>query len=145
MSWKINSLHCCSAKALTRAFLPLINLSVNQQLTKIYFKKCFKEESNYLHFGYKEEEHLSCLVLVFIFFKLPIHEISFYNVDFFFFYSFLSFWLSWVFICSMRISLVAACRLFGCCTQALLPCSMWDLSSLTKDQTHVPQHWKADS
>lgn len=26
-----------------------------------------------------------------------------------------------------------------------LPCSVWDHSSLTRDQTHVPLHWKADS
>ena len=36
----------------------------------------------------------------------------------------------------------------GCCTSAQLPFSMWDLSSLTRDQTHVPcigryilDHW----
>ena len=52
---------------------------------------------------------------------------------------FLSFFLAeLVFICRMWISLVAVCRLFGYCTQALMPCGMRDLSSPTRDQTHVP-------
>ena len=35
-------------------------------------------------------------------------------------------------------ALVEACELSSCGTRALLPCSMWDLSSLTRDRTCVP-------
>ena len=36
-----------------------------------------------------------------------------------------------------ELPLVAACRLFSCGAWASLPRGMWDLSSLTKDRTHV--------
>ena len=45
-------------------------------------------------------------------------------------------------------SLAEACGLGSCGVQAWLPQGMWDLSSLTRDQTHVPcierqvlNHW----
>ena len=61
---------------------------------------------------------------------------------------------SFIFLCLHPV-LVAACRIFGCrlssCgTQAQLPQGMWDLSSLTRDWTHIPctarwilNHWTA--
>ena len=50
-------------------------------------------------------------------------------------------WLHWVLVAACGIadfSLVTARRLSGCSTQALLPRGMWDLSSPTRDWTHVP-------
>ena len=35
-------------------------------------------------------------------------------------------------------SVVAVCGLSSCGTWAQLPCGMWDLSSLTRDQTRIP-------
>ena len=40
-------------------------------------------------------------------------------------------------VCGTR-ALVEALELSSCGVQAQLPCGMWDLSSLTRDRTHVP-------
>ena len=56
-----------------------------------------------------------------------VHSLSFKFIFYFFMYSKKSiyFWLRWV--------SVEARGLSSCGAQALLPCSMWDLSSLTRD------------
>ena len=43
-------------------------------------------------------------------------------------------------LCSLQHtgSLAEACKLNCCGMPALLSCGMWDLSSLTRDQTHIP-------
>ena len=50
-------------------------------------------------------------------------------------------------LCSLRHtgSLVEARKLSSCGTRAQLPCDMRDLSSLTRERTHVPLDCKADS
>ena len=113
-------------------------------VTKIYFKKCFKEESNYLHFGYKEEEHLSCLVLVFIFFRLPIHGISFLNVDFFFF-SF-PFFLAELGLHLQHVN-ISSCSLQAPWLLHTGFVALWHVGSQFPDQgsNPCPLHWKADS
>ena len=47
-------------------------------------------------------------------------------------------------VCGMW-ALVEVRELNSCGKWAQLPCSMWDLSSLTKDRTPCPLHCKADS
>ena len=49
---------------------------------------------------------------------------------------------------SVGASAVAVCGLSSCGTRTQLPCSLWDLSSQTRDQTHIPwigrpilNHW----
>ena len=56
-------------------------------------------------------------------------------------------WL-WCTGCSMQASVVRALRFSSCGTWSWLPCSMWGLSSLTRDQTCIPciarwilNHW----
>ena len=50
----------------------------------------------------------------------------------------------WAFCCGVQATLVAACRLQSVCrlsscrTWAEMPHGMWDISSPTRDQTHVP-------
>ena len=57
-------------------------------------------------------------------------------------------WLHWVLVATLQIFTVARRLLSSCGSRAYLPCSMWDLGSPNRDQTHIPyigrwilKHW----
>ena len=104
-------------------------------------RKCQLQRLSYLYLSmYFLLQFLSCYSLVHSFFFLFIY-LFFFNI-----------WLCWVFIaaasgfpvCSLQAPEhtglgVAVCGpLSRCGAQAQLPCSLWDLSSPTRDRTCVP-------